>query len=185
MTPQGDGPFARTVEARIRWARETFSRYKDSLRADGETSSLAVAFNAARRATRRAADLAGIVALCTRCDREQGGSCCGAGIERKYDGWMMLVNLFLGVELPDRRARAGSCYFLGDEGCVLAAREVLCINYLCPTVIEKVPFRTIAALRELEGREIDILFRLNERMKQVIGARGSPGAARVPACEAP
>ncbi len=180
MTPEEDGPFARTITGRIEWARKMFCIYHDTLRADGEAGRLAVDFNDARRAARRASDSAGVSALCRMCDREQGGSCCGAGIELKYDGWLLLVNLFLGVELPDRRARPRCCYFLGDEGCILAAREVLCINYLCRNVMEKVPFSEILALRELEGREIEILFRLNERIKRVINDRISPVPRRAP-----
>jgi hypothetical protein len=174
MTPQGDGgPFARTIEGRIRWARKFFGLYKDIIRTDSETSSLLVDFEAAYRATRRAADETGIPSLCAACDREQGGSCCGAGIELRYDGWMLLLNLLFGIELPESRARAGSCFFLRDTGCILAAREVLCLNYLCPNVIEKVPFSKIFILREFEGREIEILFRLNERIKRVVSDRAS------------
>jgi len=174
MTSRGEGPFARTIEGRIMWANEIFSLYEDILRADRDTSRLVLDFEAACRATRQASCQVEIASLCTLCDREQGGSCCGAGIELKYDGWMMLVNLLLGIELPENRARPGSCFFLGNEGCILAAREVLCINYLCATVNERVPFSNILALRELEGREIEILFRLNERIKRVINARISP-----------
>jgi hypothetical protein len=171
MSPEEDGPFSRTITGRIAWARKMFCMYHDTLRVDGETGRLAVYFNEARRAARRAADSAGVSTLCRMCDREQGGSCCGTGIELKYDGWMLLVNLVLGIELPERRARARSCFFLGEKGCILAAREVLCINYLCPTVMENVPFSEILVLREFEGREIEILFRLNERIKRVINDR--------------
>jgi hypothetical protein len=171
MTPEEDGPFSRTISRRIAWTRKMFCMHYDTLRADDDTLRLAADFDVAHRATRRAAVQAGIVSLCTICEREQGGSCCGAGIELKYDGWMLLVNLILGVELPEKRARPGSCFFLGEKGCILAAREVLCMNYLCPAVVEKVSFSRILALRELEGREIEILFRLNEKIKRVIGGR--------------
>jgi len=171
MTPVEDGPFARTITGRIAWARKMFLIYTGHIGADPEAGRLAADFDAARKASRREAASVGITSICSMCDRDGGGSCCGAGIELKYDGWLLLVNLVLGIELPERRPRPGCCFFLGEKGCILAARAVLCINYLCRTVMEKVPSSALLTLRELEGREIELLFRLNERIKQVIRGR--------------
>ncbi len=173
MTTVDEGPFARTISGRIAWAGKMFLLHGETLKADQETMCLAADFAAAHKASQREALRAGIVSLCTVCDREEGGSCCGAGIELKYDGWILLVNLLLGIELPKRRERAECCFFLGEKGCILAAREVLCINYLCRKVFRNVPSKALASLRKLEGQEIEVLFRLTEHVKTVIQARNS------------
>jgi len=46
------------------------------------------------------------------------------------------MNLMLGAGLPERRSRADSSYFLGQEGCGLKVRQMLCIDYLCPELEE-------------------------------------------------
>jgi hypothetical protein len=172
VIPEGNGPFARTIHERIAWARKVFEIRSVKLAADPETARLSAEFENARMASRLATASAGITSLCALCDREEGGSCCGAGIELKYDGWLLLVNLHLGVWLPERRIRPGGCFFLGENGCMVAARHVLCVNYLCRSVIEKVDPSALLTLREREGREIDFLFRLNERIKRVIRQGG-------------
>jgi hypothetical protein len=110
----------------------------------------------------------GIAEICRRCDQEEGGSCCGAGIENRYDGWLLLINLLLGVVLPCERGRPDACYFWGDHGCFLMARHILCINYLCKNVTDRSDSKRIAALREKEGAEVNALFILHERIKAVL-----------------
>ena len=173
LMPGQNGPFARTIEERITWAGNALDSFGPALEADPETVSLAARFGDARRASRREPASADIAARCGLCDREEGGSCCGAGIELNYDGWLLLINLFLGIRLPRRRARPGGCFFLGEDGCVLAARHVLCINYLCRAASEKAAAAALLALRGREGLEIEILFRLNEHIKRVVQS-GAP-----------
>ncbi|HDR15536.1 MAG TPA: hypothetical protein ENN79_08695 [Desulfobacteraceae bacterium] len=119
MRPEEDGPLARTITGRIEWARKMFRIYHETLRADYETGRLSLAFDGARIEALRVSDSIGVSALCRMCDREQGGSCCGAGIELRYDGWLLLVNILLGIELPQNRARPGSCFFLGKADAFL------------------------------------------------------------------
>ncbi|MDL1969819.1 MAG: hypothetical protein LWW94_02380 [Candidatus Desulfofervidaceae bacterium] len=60
-----------------------------------------------------------------------GESCCRKGIENKYNGVILLINKLLGVKLPARRLYPDGCYFLGPERCILVAREIICVDYLC------------------------------------------------------
>ena len=50
-------------------------------------------------------------AICTACERDGEGSCCGAGFEDRYDGRLLLVNRLLGVQLPKSRLLQARCYF--------------------------------------------------------------------------
>ncbi|MBA7644220.1 hypothetical protein ES703_51962 [subsurface metagenome] len=91
---------------------------------------------------------------------------CSMGI--KYDGWLLLINLLLDVRLPKKRHDKESCFFLGEGGCLLKARHVICVNYLCKKITDQIDPHKLNALREKEGVELDILFLLNERLKIVL-----------------
>jgi hypothetical protein len=45
---------------------------------------------------------------------------------------------------------------------------VICVNYLCNKITDRINPQKLKALREKEGIELDILFRLNERLKKVL-----------------
>ncbi len=108
----------------------------------------------------------GVSEICMRCETEEGGSCCGAGIESKYSRVLLLANLLMGAGLPRRRLFRDSCYFLGDHGCTLTARHVLCVNYLCSRIRHALSLEELWELQETTGREMDLLFTLNEVLKK-------------------
>ena len=123
---------------------------------------------AAIEKSRQAMVAAGIADECRQCERHEGGSCCGAGLENKYTGTLLLINLLLGIKIPSKRTDPSNCYFLGNEGCRLLARHVICVNYLCRKITDRIDPKGTALLREAEGRELDLLFRLNEHIKEIL-----------------
>jgi len=108
----------------------------------------------------------GVSEVCTRCDREEGGSCCGAGIELRYSAVLLLINLLLGTRPPTRRQFSDGCFFLGEHGCTLSARHVLCVNYLCSRIQRMLSAEELGRLQETTGREMDVLFALHETLKK-------------------
>jgi len=126
----------------------------------------------------------GLVQACAECENLEGGSCCGRGLEDHYDGYLLLINLLLGANLPAERWDPRSCYFLGPKGCVLSARHVLCVNYLCKKATDRIDSKALAHLRELEGVQLEALFLLHERVKKVVkeledwSDEPDPGSAR-------
>ena len=117
--------------------------------------------------TRKALFKSGIFAICKHCD-EEGGSCCGAGIENRYDVVLLLINLLLGVSLPEKRFESKSCFFLNKNGCTLAARHDLCVNYLCSKIKESLTLDEIIKVQTLAGDELDTLFLVHETIKKFI-----------------
>jgi hypothetical protein len=111
---------------------------------------------------------AGIVDLCAACERDEGGSCCGAGLENRYDGVTLLINLLLGAGLPSARRDFESCHFLGERGCLLAARDVICINFVCQKIADQVPREIMLPLREREGIELETLFAVHSRVTAIL-----------------
>lgn len=158
------------VEQKIFWAGDIFHRRGRDLLGD---VNFAQNFGTLKQAVARSRDemaRIGIAASCKACDEQEGGSCCGAGIERHYSATLLLLNLLLGVELPDTRHDPLSCFFLSEGGCRLIARHVICINYLCHRITSRISARELAALREKEGDELNLIFCLHETVKKKLSA---------------
>ena len=156
------------IEEKIAWSRYYYLEFGEALLREKRIADSIETLEGALLACRREMALTGIEDICRKCERDEGGSCCGAGIEDRYDGWLLLINLLLGVKLPDTRLQGNSCFLLGEEGCLLAARHVICINYLCKKLTDQIDHKRIIALREKEGREVSALFTLHEGIKQVL-----------------
>jgi hypothetical protein len=156
------------IEERIAWAEHCCARLKDTLLGDPEVSSLLEGLRVAIRDSRSRMAGLGIGDLCKACEEDEGGSCCGAGLEEHYSGTLLLINLLLGVKIPTRKGDPESCFFLSATGCQLLARHVICVNYLCPKIEARIPAGEIACLRQMEGVELDLLFVLHERVKRIL-----------------
>lgn len=157
---------ARPLHEKLKTARELCRRAGTGFLRDEGLARLLESYRRACRISGRLRAEAGVSAQCGICERLEGGSCCGAGIESRYDVWMLFMNLMLGAELPDERLYAGSCLFLGPQGCLLAARDVLCVNYLCARITERCEKEKLLALQEAEGDELMLLFLINEEVKK-------------------
>jgi hypothetical protein len=156
------------IEEKIAWAERCLQGKGPALFGDQEIASLLKRLGEAVRDSHGEMVRAGVRTVCTVCAEEEGGSCCGIGLERKYTGILLLINLLLGRSMPGRRGDPSGCFFLGKEGCGLLARQVICINYLCRKITGSIDPRLIASLREKEGIELDLLFRLQERIRKLL-----------------
>ncbi len=161
-------PLTSPVEERIAWAESCHENLGQALLSDPRSKPLLTRFRESASASHAAMQSTGIVEICRACDQEEGGSCCGAGLEAHYDTLLLLVNRLLGVNLPQSRPDSQSCFFLGPRGCLLTTRHVLCVNYVCGKITSRIPPTGLAALREKEGEELETLLWLNERLRQVL-----------------
>jgi len=91
---------------------------------------------------------------CSGCAARAPGGCCGAGIEEWYDPPLLLMNLFLGREIPRIRPHETCCMFLGENGCLLLSRHHICVNYLCDRITKRLPPHDLARLEAQAGREL-------------------------------
>ena len=156
------------VETKTAWANDCFGRERSRLLQDQCLVQLLEALKIAARRSREYMLRTGIVDLCRDCEEKEGGSCCGAGLEKNYSGMLLLINRLLGATLPHQREEPSSCFFLSSTGCRLLARHVLCINYICNKITSKIEAHQLVALREAEGEEILLLFRVNEKLKKLV-----------------
>jgi hypothetical protein len=159
------------IKDKIAWAEACHQRVGRQLLEDRTIIDLLAKLRKAIHASHAEMMKTGIVDLCKECEEEEGGSCCGAGMENRYDGRLILINLLLEVSIPKTRSDPKSCFFLGDHGCVLQARHVICINYICRKITDRVEPEKISALREKEGQEVNLLFLLHEQIKRTLKER--------------
>jgi len=156
------------IDEKITIAKYMFGRWSDALRADsgisGQLQELAAAIEASAGASFRS----GIAQVCKRCEQEEGGSCCGAGIEDRYTPELLVINLLLGVTPPESRHSAKSCHFLRERGCILRARDIICVNYLCARLQKIIPPEKLFQLQEANGSEMELLFLLHNRIRNFI-----------------
>ncbi len=172
------------IGEKIEIARDFCARWGQALRGDPAVARGLEELRGLSQSSRAVSLRCGIVELCRRCDEEEGGSCCGAGIENRYTPEMLLINMLMGVgrQLWDSPAANGmsgtsktgrSCRFLGKRGCLLAARDIICINYLCARVREEIPGGDLMALQQTTGREMEAIFVLHglvkDRLRRLAG----------------
>lgn len=113
-----------------------------------------------------------VVAMCTECAGTKSESCCFEGAENWFYEVILLVNLLLGVDLPDKREKSGQCFFIGPKGCKLLARWSICINFFCPEMCEALGKTTLGRLRRQAGREVWTGQLAEDAVRRWLNARG-------------
>ena len=156
------------IQDKISWAEERFEEYQDRLLGDPIVAELLERVRLAVSAANQIRAAAGIERMCAECETREGGSCCGVGLEDKYDARLLLINLLLGVRLPHSREDAYSCWFLSGRGCRLRARHVICVNYICEKIEKGVDAGRMQKIREKEGAELAGIFRLHQRVTELL-----------------
>jgi hypothetical protein len=113
-----------------------------------------------------------VVAVCKHCDEEEGKSCCGRGFENKFDHYLLLMNLLLGVSLPEDHVRPEGCYFLTTTGCCLKVRLFLCVDFLCPAILNRLSQEELVRLQTVSGKELTAAFRAYDGIKRLLRRNG-------------
>ena len=165
---KGEIPLSGRIEEKIAWAQHRYENFREQLIHEKSVVDYLTNLECSVRAAHKEMREVGLLEICRVCEKNEGGSCCGKGLENKYDGWLLLINLLLNVQLPKKRHDRRSCFFLGDAGCLLKARHVICVNYLCNQVTKQINPHKLSVLREKEGEELKIIFLLQERLKRVL-----------------
>ena len=155
-----------SIQQQIELARQINRLWGDELWRDPHIRDLLIELEKSIIASREAMLTLGIVEACKRCDEEEGGSCCGAGLENKFDTHLLLMNLLLGVSLPDYHRRLDSCYLLTEQGCMLKVRLVLCVDFLCPKILNVLERGELIKLQNISGQELVTGFKLYDRIKR-------------------
>ncbi len=158
-----------SIEEKIGEARSLYQAWSDRLWSDARVRDLLERMEERVQASMRTMWALRIVQACKWCEEQEGGSCCGAGIENRYDPIQLLINLLLDVSLPDTQKFPDSCYFLDTDGCCLQARHVLCVNYLCKRLEERLSPEELGTLQRTVGEELETGFALHEALRREVG----------------
>ncbi len=102
----------------------------------------------------------GVTEICKACAMETG-SCCKKWVEDEVDEVMILMNLLLGVKIPEKRYKENFCYFLSDRGCTLRVRPVICVTFLCDR-IRSVIGEKEKELQRIAGEELELGFLIRD-----------------------
>ena len=157
-----------SIQKKIELARSLYTILENSLRQDPAIEALLHRLRSHIETTGKTMLDLGVVSECRRCEEEEGGSCCGEGIENRYDVELLLINLLLGVVLPSRAQCENSCYLLGRNGCSIMVRHTLCVNYICSKLQNKLPRDELIRVQTCAGDELDTGFLLHETIKKRI-----------------
>jgi len=162
------GHIENTISKKIGLAYDLQSRYSQMLLKDEKIKTLLLQLDKNIEATLKEMELIGLVKECSDCALNGGGSCCGTGMEKNYDSVLLFINLMLVKTLPSEYYDPHSCYFLSGQGCVLRARQVICVNYLCQRIYKNIHQDKLIRLQEIAGEELHTLFILQEYIKKKI-----------------
>jgi len=152
------------VIKRIKWAENMLRQYREEILKKPEIKGLIEELKRYIEDRKEKMRSCGMIDICRVCEEKEGGSCCGKGIEERYDQFMILLNMLLGCNIPKRRYKEDSCLFLGRNGCILPAPHVLCINYVCKKIENGISKDDLSNLREIEGNMILAIFKLHEEL---------------------
>lgn len=114
--------------------------------------------------TEKERHITGMAQICSQCAVETE-PCCGSGIELKLSPELLTINLLYGITLPHKAEIDGMCFFLKNKGCCLFARDVFCINFICDRIKTELPINKIKKLRELEGLQLNLQFKIEGILK--------------------
>lgn len=152
---------------KIKWAEAVYGQYKETILTEKTIKDMAADLKQIIEKRKSYMLLCGVSKLCRECDINEGGSCCGRGMEARYDEWLLLINLLLGCKLPRKRREPNSCLFLERDGCLLKALHVICINYICKKIEVRISKAKLSHLRDIEGHMIATTFGLHEYLMKV------------------
>ena len=157
-----------SIQDKIKLAQNLYVSWQDALRKQLHINNLLADLERCLKASRESMQDLRIIDICKCCDEKEGGSCCGAGMENKLDTYLLLVNLLLGVSLPECHVRTNSCYLLTDNGCILRMRLVLCIDFLCDKILNVLSVEEHLRLQKISGEELLAGFRLYDAIKKFL-----------------
>ena len=158
-----------SVVREVRLANHLYKMFGHALLQDETVRTLLIQLDQNIEATQKEMVAAGVIEECADCAVNGEGTCCGKRTGFKYDSVILLVNLLLGKTIPLQSEDPHACYFLTREGCMLRARHVICVNFLCPRLHKNIQQKMLNQLQRVAGEELDTLFLVEEYIKKKIG----------------
>jgi len=148
--------FFYNIAEQIQKAKDLFTIYGNDIILDIKCSSLLKELNSAIEDSWKLMKELGVVDICSACAGKKTGGCCHFGIETCYTNMLILMNILLGVKIPEQRKLENNCLFVGEHGCRLKARFKTCIHHLCPEILNSLSDYDLFRLRATTRYEIKV-----------------------------
>ncbi len=110
-------------------------------------------------------------ARCARCGADDGG-CCSERMAGEADAALLLLNLLLGAGFEVHRPATDVCRYLGARGCTLRLKPFICINFVCPWLVEECSEAELAALRRDTGELLQEVVACDEEIRAALVGGG-------------
>ena len=159
------------IDEQIQKAKELYLLYGSDILKDKKYSSLLKDLEAAIEDSWKLMKDLGVVDICSECAGEKAGGCCHFGIETCYTNMIILMNLLLGVTIPEKRKFANNCLFVGEYGCLLKVRFKTCIHHLCPKLKKSLNEYDLFRLRAVNNYEIKLCVQAESAIRDWIRER--------------
>ncbi len=155
---------------KITKAYDLKKKFGDSLLQNKDFRDLLIKLDEKIENTRKKMIEIGVVKECADCAVNGEGTCCSERTAYKCDSIILLINLLLGITFPSCVENPHLCFFLTKHGCLLRARPVICVNYICNRLRNNIPHKQLVHLQNIAGEEITVLFMIEEFIKKKIQA---------------
>jgi hypothetical protein len=157
-----------TIEQEIKAAKQSYLQYQGIFRGEATIVEKIEKYRAAISSTFLEMEKLGVLKACSICARRKPGGCCFKGVEEWYDATPLLINVFMGVDLPMVRETQDGCLFVGSKGCKLIARHSFCVNYLCPDLMASLSETERKTLAAISGKEIMLGWELEKSIRDLL-----------------
>jgi hypothetical protein len=144
----------RNVSQYISEAKKVYAELGGEILSHAEMAELLAKFKQQIEGTNRLFKGLDVAADCAACCARDKGPCCFDGAQDWFDLRLLLINLLLGVDVPDRPQLADDCWFNSPTGCKLLAKDSICLNFFCPDIQARLSEEDLTALRQQVGREL-------------------------------
>ena len=105
--------------------------------------------------------------ICRVCGEHNDGGCCGASVARQVDPWLLLAGRLLGTHATPMHHDPTTCCFLGPDGCVLALKPFICVQYDCREMIASVDPGRLAAVQQARDELLDAWVVVESRLREL------------------
>ena len=162
----------RDVSREISQAKQVYADLGAEILDQAELAELLAKFKDQILGTNRLFQELDVSADCAACCDREKGPCCFDGAQGWYDLRLLLINLLLGVEVPDSPELVDDCWFNSPTGCKLLAKDSICLNFFCPDIQARLSDADLLALRQQVGRELLACVDLEAALLPWLQARG-------------
>jgi len=151
---------------KIKVAEELFEAWNDYFYRDEEFMKMLKDYEKAVIKSNEVMESFGTFKECYVCSVIEKKGCCKAGLENEVTVNILLINMFLGKEIPKEREVPLRCFFVGPTGCKIFARPFLCRDYFCKRLLNMLGDEKYAVITQVLQNELSLLYKLTNYIRK-------------------